>query len=79
MTLQRRWGAALAFGMAILATTAARGDVIQQPPAPEPKARPDLVRQPYSAADVDFMSGMIPHHAQAVAACAVRPAALWMS
>jgi uncharacterized protein (DUF305 family) len=34
--------------------------------APEPKARPDLVRQPYSAADVDFMAGMIPHHAQAV-------------
>ena len=33
---------------------------------PEPKARPDLVRQPYSQADVDFMSGMIPHHAQAV-------------
>jgi uncharacterized protein (DUF305 family) len=34
--------------------------------ATEPAARPDLVRQPYSTADVDFMSGMIPHHAQAV-------------
>jgi uncharacterized protein (DUF305 family) len=33
---------------------------------PEPKARPDLVRQPFSAADVEFMAGMIPHHAQAV-------------
>ena len=33
---------------------------------PEPKARPDLVRAPYSVADVDFMAGMIPHHAQAV-------------
>jgi uncharacterized protein (DUF305 family) len=32
----------------------------------EPKPRPDLVRQPFSPADVDFMSGMIPHHAQAV-------------
>ena len=32
----------------------------------EPRPRPDLVRQPYSQADVDFMSGMIPHHAQAV-------------
>lgn len=32
----------------------------------EPMARPDLVRQPYSQADVDFMAGMIPHHAQAV-------------
>jgi uncharacterized protein (DUF305 family) len=35
-------------------------------PAAEPKARPDLVRQPYSEADINFMSGMIPHHAQAV-------------
>lgn len=29
-------------------------------------ARPELVRQPFNAADVAFMSGMIPHHAQAV-------------
>jgi len=34
--------------------------------AADPVARPDLVRQPYSAADIEFMSGMIPHHAQAV-------------
>ena len=33
---------------------------------PDPPARPDLVRYPYSQADVDFMGGMIPHHAQAV-------------
>lgn len=32
----------------------------------DPPARPDLVRQPYNSADVEFMSGMIPHHAQAV-------------
>ena len=39
-----------------------------QPPAQgaAPVARPDLVRQPYSAADVEFMTGMVPHHAQAV-------------
>jgi uncharacterized protein (DUF305 family) len=35
-------------------------------PASDPPPRPDLVRQRYSAADVEFMSGMIPHHAQAV-------------
>ena len=33
---------------------------------PDPKARPDLVRGPYNQADVAFMQGMIPHHAQAV-------------
>ena len=32
----------------------------------DPPARPDLVRGPYNQADVDFMAGMIPHHAQAV-------------
>ena len=31
-----------------------------------PSALPPVVRLPYSAADVHFMSGMIPHHAQAV-------------
>ena len=33
---------------------------------PDPKPRPDLVRGPYNKADVEFMQGMIPHHAQAV-------------
>jgi uncharacterized protein (DUF305 family) len=32
----------------------------------DPPPRPDLVRYPYSRADVEFMAGMIPHHAQAV-------------
>src|SRR5690349_20217838 len=35
-------------------------------PIVDPVARPELVRQPFSDADVKFMSGMIPHHAQAV-------------
>jgi uncharacterized protein (DUF305 family) len=35
-------------------------------PLVDPVAMPQLVRQPYSAADIKFMTGMIPHHAQAV-------------
>jgi len=30
------------------------------------KARADSVRRPYTAADIEFMSGMIGHHAQAI-------------
>ena len=45
---------------------AAAGARQQAPPSADPVPRPDLVRAPYSQADVDFMSGMIPHHAQAV-------------
>ena len=48
------------------APVAARASTPQSGQATEPAARPDLVRQPYSTADVEFMSGMIPHHAQAV-------------
>jgi uncharacterized protein (DUF305 family) len=41
---------------------------VSQPAAQktDPAARPDLVREPYNEADVAFMAGMIPHHAQAV-------------
>jgi uncharacterized protein (DUF305 family) len=54
----------IAFGVWCLS---ARADAGQQPArAVDPPARPDLVRQPYSKADVEFMAGMIPHHAQAV-------------
>jgi len=37
----------------------------------DPRPRPELVRQPYSTADVTFMQGMIPHHAQALVMCAM--------
>jgi uncharacterized protein (DUF305 family) len=53
----------IALALVVAALTAGHA---QAPPPAEPVARPDLVRQPYSAADVEFMSGMIPHHAQAV-------------
>ena len=43
-----------------------RDGAVPLAPIVDPVARPELVRQPYSAADVKFMSGMIPHHAQAV-------------
>lgn len=39
----------------------------------DPKPRPDLVAYPYVPADVEFMQGMIPHHAQAVKMCTLAP------
>jgi uncharacterized protein (DUF305 family) len=40
---------------------------------PDPKPRPDLVAYPYTEADVHFMQGMIPHHAQAVVMASLAP------
>ena len=60
-----RWSRPVAvaiFALAASAGIAARAG--QQ--RPDPPARPDLVRQSYNEADVKFVSGMIPHHAQAV-------------
>lgn len=36
------------------------------PEAAEARARADSLRLPYTKADIDFMSGMISHHAQAI-------------
>jgi uncharacterized protein (DUF305 family) len=66
MTLQRH---VLAAGIAltVIASSARAASFAQGASTPaDPPARPDLVRQPYSQADVDFIAGMIPHHAQAV-------------
>lgn len=38
----------------------------QMPMSGYEQARADSVRRPYSKADIDFMSGMIHHHAQAI-------------
>jgi len=56
----------LLIGVFLLGGAGATARVQHGAAPPDPVARPDLVRQPYSAADVEFMSGMIPHHAQAV-------------
>ncbi len=59
--------AGLLLGLGIWACSGAhpgvRGQAVLTPAA---QARADGGRQPYTAADVHFMSGMIPHHAQAV-------------
>ena len=47
-------------------TLAAASQTAQTQPKADPPPRPDLVREPYNEADVQFMQGMIPHHAQAV-------------
>ena len=67
-TTRHRWILArLVLTLAAALSIETLGAAPQQSTQPaEPKARPDLVRQPYSEADVEFMAGMIPHHAQAV-------------
>jgi uncharacterized protein (DUF305 family) len=65
-----------AAALLVVGATAACSSATRAPAAPGVRTEPsrpaasstpaDGGRQPYSAADVQFMSGMIPHHAQAV-------------
>ena len=57
--------AATAWGSAVAQVVAPTPG--QSSPAAVAAARADSVRRPYTKADIDFMSGMIAHHAQAVA------------
>lgn len=52
---------------------APREGAVPLAPLVDPPARPELVRQPYSAADVKFMAGMVPHHAQAIVMASLAP------
>ena len=65
-TERRRITSAGTILLAVALSVPVQARDIQQSQAADPAPRPDLVRQPYNEADVDFMSGMIPHHAQAV-------------
>jgi uncharacterized protein (DUF305 family) len=59
----------IAIGVGFLSSTALAqsGPVPRSDSAGVAKARADSVRRPYTAADIHFMSGMIAHHAQAIA------------
>jgi uncharacterized protein (DUF305 family) len=68
-TCARRAAAALLIVVATAAAARADGpqDTKAEPSrVPAASTKGDPAQQPYSAADVHFMSGMIPHHAQAV-------------
>lgn len=72
-TLTRRLAGALAATAAITACSSASAGsgtapapVAQGEQAAIARARADSLRYPYTQADIDFMSGMIAHHSQAI-------------
>jgi uncharacterized protein (DUF305 family) len=63
-------GVTVAVAACSSATTAARSSVEL---SPEQKARADSAMWPYTQADIDFMSNMIHHHAQALVMARLAP------
>jgi uncharacterized protein (DUF305 family) len=57
---------ALTCALALTAVISARPATAQKPLSGVEQARIDSIRRPYTKADIEFMSGMIAHHAQAV-------------
>ncbi|MFL5553288.1 MAG: DUF305 domain-containing protein [Gemmatimonadaceae bacterium] len=74
---QRAWLATVVLAGCSAATQGAAGNsapVVQGPSAAAvAQARADSIRRPYTQADVDFMSHMISHHAQAIAMARLAP------
>lgn len=64
-TYRVRFAAGSAFALFALAVPA-RTLIAQRPLSGVEQARVDSIRRPYTQADIEFMSGMIGHHSQAV-------------
>jgi len=56
----------LVSALVLIAPATPRRAAAQTPMTGVEQARRDSIRRPYTAADIEFMSGMIAHHAQAV-------------
>ena len=69
--MRKPWRLAIA---TCLAAAAVGGGCASAPSSRLHQTPPGLGRLPYSDADVEFMSGMIPHHAQAVVMAGWAPA-----